>query len=306
VERSDTQPTFAKGVNGMYHQAFSGYRGYDFNDVIRLGSNEDFERTKILAKDRLSKTFSIRDAGKLLDDAEIECLDIFGDLSQYKNLLLELIGHQRKLKYLAIHPSLVGMLDAFTLSDVLETIDVIGGTGNAYIPEGFTHGNVERISAINTALHFRKDCLPNLKHFHIRFDKKGAIRQLLYSYSDLLSASLYPTKSREDFDQLPTTLRYLRLVDGSLANLAGIYRLNELTDLHLQNLPKLTVIGDVAACQKIKEVTVGYCNSIQDLGRITELKKLERFQLFASRIKNKEEVKNKFGMLNLKEVCLTI
>jgi len=289
----------------MLHESFINFKGYDFNDVVRITSDVDFERTKILAKERVSKTVPVSEAKRLLEVSDIECLDIFGDLSLHKDLLIEIVARQSRLKYLAIHPALVNLLNSFSISKELETLFVIGGEGNAYVPEQFIHENIARVISVDSVLFFTKKSLPNIKYFHVKFDRRGGIRKLLDSYTGLVSATLLPTKSKEDFKSLPASLCYLRLINGQLSGLSNISVLENLTDLHMQNLPKLQDIEGLVSCNNLRDISIGYCNAIKNLERIAELHSLEKFDIYASKLSNKEEIEEKFALLKLKENSLS-
>lgn len=288
----------------MLHEGFR-YAGFDVAERVLIASANEFDKIRLYAKDLLPKTLLVTDTAKLLDVRDVECIEFRGNLDDHIELLAELLSHQVRLKYLALPPGLLEILSRCSLSADLETIQVIG-TGRAKLPDTFAHPRVERLIAIPTVLQFRPENLPGIRHLHVQFDKQGRMRKSIENYTNLISVTMLPTQPFEDFSLLPKTLQYLRLIDGSLSSLVGLSQMNSLTNLHLQNLSSLSNVEDVIRCQSLREVSIGYCNSILRVEAFSDLPKLERFQLYGSQVQDNELVVQKFGNVKLKELVLNI
>jgi hypothetical protein len=286
----------------MLHEAFR-YRGGDVSDVTVIVSPGEYDKVRTYAKDLLPTTVPVDAASSRLAQGALECLELRGELSASADRLVALISRQPDLRYLAVPAALVGMLPRCTLAPGLETIEITG-TGRAALAEDFHHPHVRRIVCFSALLQFERESLPGIRHLHVQFDKAGGMRRLLAAYPMLESVTLTPTRAKETFSALPATLRYLRLIDGALATLAGISHLVGLTDLHLQNLAKLSDVDEVLQCRQIRDVSIGYCNAISRMETFCRLPKLERFKVYGSKINDRDDMGRTCRIRQLKELVL--
>ena len=92
-------------------------------------------------------------------------------------------------------------------------------------------------------------------------------------------------------------LRYARLINGSSDSISGISKFSHISNVHIQNLGRLTSVKPLLQLSNLRELSIGYCNRISDIELLAEIPTLEKLRIYASKFERKELTQRLDGKL---------
>lgn len=134
----------------------------------------------------------------------------------------------------------------------------------------------------NGSVIFNKNNFPNLRDVRIKLDSKGDIVNEIANYSKLKVLGVSPlSKNHNLFEKIKNLpIEFLHIPKGSINSLVGIQYLDFLTNLWIQELPKLLEIKELEQLPKLEEVTIGYCKNVKDFEILNSMKQLRKINIF--------------------------
>lgn len=267
----------------MLHTEFQR-QGYDLDDVVGLADQEAIDYMLrvsgfVWEKYRLIDSVVQHEWNhfsavvlKTGVSGMLECIDRLTELS--------------RLMYLGIPVSILdSALPKVSKLSSLRYLD-ISGEGNGRI-QNLLLDQIQSLEAVDAKLKVDAACLPNLRHLHICDKPKGSLAKLVRSMHSLHSLTFCPYDDELAQQMEVKHLRYARLIGGSCDSISAISKFSQITNMHIQNLGRLTSIKPLLSLPNLNELSVCYCNRISDIELLAEMPSLKKLKIYACKFDRK-------------------
>lgn len=261
----------------MRHSKFR-YLGSDLHEVYILCDNEERQTMEDYAPQFMDRVISMKQLrGKML--TFVQALNVRMNQKELR-LFKDILPSAESLKYLCL--PIEHAEPFFQVVSTLHSLETLNldGTDKCTIDPALRFESVKRLVCAGGSVKFSPLSFPNLCHLEIANKPSGQLRRLLPHFPSLVTLMMFPIQS-ELFELAPSSLEYLRIYNGTISDLSGIKRFECLTDLWVQNLPKLTSLAPLVKLSTLRDLSIGHCNHIKDVEILARIPSLERLSIFA-------------------------
>jgi hypothetical protein len=218
------------------------------------------------------------------------------------NELPNFISVAPDIVYLDMPLRFVNHLTVDSIPITVKTLGLFGDNVIKMAPD-IQFPQIERLMIGYGELIFSNHNFPNLRHLEFKVDRKKIMLGRLPSFEKLEVLSLHPTP-KDIFSFLSKLkIKYLRLNNGLLENLNGIEQLEDVTDLWIQALTRLSDLTPLKNLPYLEDLTIAYCKRISIVEPLLEIKNLKRLFVWGCKSKAISSVatllKNKLNELSI-------